>query len=135
MIFHVKECGPDLDAGVQALALERALKKAAQLSKDIILAVNTKEELHGFIEKALGESAVKKLKRENVAIARGRRFKLITGRAPLGLAPRGPIVCAYVLPEFLREVIRRYRQCDVIYIPWTQEELTTFLANYMSQEI
>jgi hypothetical protein len=129
MLFHIKNCDNESDA--RSNSLKRALYKAHELSKNFSLAVNKKEELeYGIIEDVLGRSVINQLMDKNAARAKEHRIKLITESIMPGSIPEGPIVCAYVSVNLLQELISRYRQNDLVYIPWTYQELAIYLDNH-----
>ena len=128
MLYHTPECGP------KAEALKRALMKAFGLSKEITLAVHTKNQLIGIIEEVLGEKAVKSLYKDNCCISKGLAIYLHTERIKDRSSTR-PIICSHVSFDFLEKLVQKYPRREVIYVPWTDKELAAFLGKYASTSI
>ncbi len=126
-------------AGPDENALRLAFKKCGELAEkggysQVALAIPTKGNLDGLISKVIGEDATSLLQRNNKLDLKGLTVHLITER----ITPRnfrGPVLAAYTTLGHLKELMKSRCATDIVFVPWAEEELTTYLLFCKSQEI
>lgn len=133
MNYHTNITGPSIEA------LKFSFAKAVALaihgnSKQVAIAVHTKQNLDGIIRNALGDSAVKILLKKPLVVG-GVFVHLITEKIPATGFTKGVILAAHVSTRFLNNLLTDIRATDVVYVPWTPEELKTYLARYNSTQL
>lgn len=129
-IYYIDSYGSDTELLVRGIAKTVSLAKASKLSQAAV-AAHDKRQVSGsnIWEEAIGKAATKSLGAGRVII-NGCTFHLLTGRIdPAGFI-RGPILAAAIATKFLEKVIKNRKAADVVFVPWTPEELEEFKRNH-----
>jgi hypothetical protein len=114
-----------------AHAVERA--RASGLTEAAIAVHSKQNVIGGAIEQVLGERDTRRLLRGSV-VRDGITWHLITERRTSSLT-RGPMIIAYVGPEYLKEVLQDDRATDFIFLPWNRKDEAEFYYTRSPQVI
>lgn len=129
-IYYIDSYGSDTELLVRGIAKTVSLAKVAKLSQAAVAAHDRKQVSGSNIwEEAIGKAATKSLGTGKVII-NGCTFHLLTERIdPAGFI-RGPILAAAIATKFLEKVIKSRNATDIVFVPWTPEELEEFKQNH-----
>jgi hypothetical protein len=130
--FHTHSTGPDEAALQAALDKCHALMQARGLSA-MALAVHAKVNLDGFVQRVFGDSVVRMLDRDNKAELKGITTHLLTEKIQVRKL-EGPVVAAFVDAHKLDGIVASLGVTDIVYVPWTPENLNAYLASNPSSE-
>ncbi|MDO8777427.1 MAG: hypothetical protein Q7K57_53665 [Burkholderiaceae bacterium] len=99
------------------------------------LAVHSKNNLDGVVCNVFSESVVRVLDRDNKLALKGITTQLLTEKIQVRRL-EGPVLAAFVNPEKLDKIISCDGVTDIVFVPWTAEELVAYLkAHPLSEEI
>lgn len=99
------------------------------------LAVHGKDNLDSVVQGVFGGSVVRVLDRDNKLELKGITTHLLTEKIHLRKL-EGPVVAAFVDAHMLDKIVPSLGVTDVVYVPWTPDDLISYLAgNPSSQEI
>jgi len=133
MIYFTNSFGPDPDAVRAAFKQCGKLLNAATVKESAIV-VPQKSNLDGIIQEILGESAIKILSKNNFLDLDGAIIKLFTKRnMPNNFD--GPILAIYVALKQLADLIKACPRANIIYVPWTEDEITSVMKTYAGKSI
>lgn len=111
-----------------------ALMQARGLSV-MALAVHAKNNLDGVVQSVFGDSVVRTLDRDNKSELKGITTLLLTEKIQLRKL-EGPVVAAFVDAHKLDGIVSSLSVTDILYVPWTADDLSAYLAaNPSSEEI
>jgi hypothetical protein len=129
-IYYIDSYGSDTELLVRGITKTVSLAEAAKLSQAAVAAHDRKQVSGSNIwEEAIGRAATKSLGAGKV-IVNGCAFHLLTERIdPAGFI-RGPILAAAIATKFLEKVIKYRKATDIVFVPWTPEELEEFKRNH-----
>lgn len=132
--FHTRSSGPDEEALHAAfLKCNRLMPQRACSSMG--LAVHSKINLDDIVRKVFGDSVIRVLDRDNRLELKGVTTHLLTEKIQLRKL-EGPVLAAFVNPEKLDKIVSCDGVTDIVFVPWTAEELAAYLkANPLSEEI
>ena len=122
-IYYINSYGSDTQLLVRGMAQMVSLAKVSKF-RQAAVAVHTKNQVsHSNIwEEAIGKIPTKNLAKGETNID-GCTFYLLTERIdPVGFIS-GPILAAAISTEFLRRVLKNRKATDIVFVPWTSEEL------------
>ena len=134
MYYHTTNPGPSIEDFKLALAKAITIAREKNITQ-IAIAVHGKGNLDGVVSDAIGESAVKLLQKPGGTI----QFEeitifLITEKIKSGLSS-GIIVATHASTKYLKKLIQDYRVTDMVYVPWSPDELSEFVKNHKSEPI
>jgi hypothetical protein len=130
--FHTLSIGPDEAALQAALDKCRVLMQARGLSV-MALAVHAKNNLDGVVQRVFGDSVVRSLDRDNKSELKGITTLLLTEKIRLRKL-EGPVVAAFVEAHKLDGIVSSLGVTDIVYVPWTPEDLNAYLSSNPSSE-
>lgn len=125
-IYYIDAYGSDTQLLVRGFAQTLSLAKSSKL-RQAAVAVHTKDQVsHSDMwEEAIGKIPTKNLAKGEIKIE-GCTFYLLTERIdPTGFI-RGPILAAAISTRLLNRVLKNRRATDIVFVPWTAEELEEF---------
>lgn len=126
MQYHTESSGPDADAFARALAYALNLAQSCDC-KDVIFLTPTLKNLDGVPKDVMGSIAIKSLIKKRVISENGVNIHLETERTVS--SPKQAIVFApFVSPKLLAKAIGDFRMVDLVYVPWTPQELAAYKA-------
>lgn len=101
-----------------------SLKKAFDFfkGKNFNLAMHNKNGLTGILEKIVNQEICNELKKRNFYTSYTGNIGLITEKIH-PIYPNYPIIAYFITKNYLEKLISSYSDVDIIYIPWTQEEI------------
>lgn len=126
MKYHTNTTGPDEQAFKTGFGKVLALASSCNPASMLLL-THTLGNLDGLFHDVLGEGFVKELKEKKVVGFNGVKIFLETERINSQFT-QGPIFAPYVSPKFLGRALNDARGLDLIYLPWTKEELDSYIA-------
>lgn len=99
------------------------------------LAVPGKSNLDGVVRAVFGDDVIRVLDRDNRLDLKGITIQLLTERIQVRKLA-GPVVAAYVSPTKLDKVVSCSGVTDIVFVPWTRDDLEAYLAMHpTSQEV
>lgn len=126
MLYHSNSIGPD--PKVFKIAFLKSLGLALASNKEMKICVHTKNQLKAsIIVDALGDKFVKNLLKGDILV-QGVTIKLETEKIIIG--SQMVILAPHINPKYLEKLIDKNGNADVVYIPWTQNELDEYLKKY-----
>lgn len=132
--FHTHSVGPD-EAALRAAFLQCSALMQQRNSATMGLAVLTKSNLDGVVRKVFGDSVIRVLDRDNKLELKGITTQLLTEKIQIRRL-EGPVLAAFVNPEKLDKIVSCDGVTDIVFVPWTAEELVAYLkARPLSVEI
>lgn len=132
--FHIQSSGADEEALRTAFLKCSALMRQ-RASSSMGLAVHSKNNLDGVVRKVFGDSVIRVLDRDNRLELKGVATQLLTEKIQLRKL-EGPVLAAFVNPEKLAKIVSCDGVTDIVFVPWTAEELLAYLkAHPLSVEI
>ena len=132
--FHTHSTGPD-EAALQAALDKCHTLMQARGHSVMALAVHAKNNLDGVVRSVFGESVVRALDRDNKSELKGITTLLLTEKIQLRKL-EGPVVAAFVDAHSLDKIVSRVGVSDIVYVPWTPDDLSASVAaNPSSEEI
>lgn len=132
--FHTHSVGPD-EAALRAAFLQCSALMQQRNSATMGLAVHTKSNLDGVVRKVFGDSVIRVLDRDNKLELKGITTQLLTEKIQIRRL-EGPVLAAFVNPEKLDKIVSCDGVTDIVFVPWTAEELVAYLkAHPLSVEI
>jgi len=134
MLYHAATTGPSAKAFRLALALAIRLSQKNG-SHQVAIAVAAKSSLDGVVSDSIGKNAAKTLRNPNGVIqVYGITLYLMTKLISSNFE-NGVILATHVSTEFLDTLLTDRRATDLIYLPWTPQELAGYLEKYKSTAI
>ena len=130
--FHTSSIGPDEQALHAALLKCRALMEHRACST-MGLAVHSKNSLDGVVRNVFGDSVIRVFDRDNKLELRGVTTHLLTEKIRVRRL-EGSVLAAFVNPEKLDKIALCDGVTDIVFVPWTAEELAAYLGAYPSSE-
>lgn len=97
------------------------------------LAVHAKDNLDGVVQHVFGDSVVRMLDRDNKSELKGITTHLLTEKIHVRKL-EGPVVAAFVDAHKLDSIVSSLGVSDIVYVPWTPEDLNAYLASNLSSE-
>lgn len=130
--FHTHSTGPD------EAALQAALDKCHALMQDrglsvMALAVHAKSNLDGVVQRVFGDGIVRALDRDNKSELKGITTLLLTEKIRLRKL-EGPVLAAFVDAHKLDGIVSSLGVTDIVYVPWTLDDLSFYAAANSSSE-
>lgn len=123
MLYHSNSTGSDPEAF--RIALERCLALSSASTREMKICIHSKNQLVGHaIGVAMGDRFVKALLTGNCS-AMGVRIQLETERQVNNTQML--VLAVYISSEYLEKVIAKNGNADVVYLPWSPEELDNYL--------
>jgi hypothetical protein len=130
-IYYIDSYGSDTELLVRGIVKTVSLAKSSKLSRAAVAAHDKKQVSGSNIwEEAIGKAATKSLGTAGKAIINDCTFHLITERIDPADFIRGPILAAAIATKFLERVIKNRKATDIVFVPWTPEELEEFKRNH-----
>ncbi len=134
MLYHATTTGPSIEGFQQALDFSMQLAKNNGTNQ-VAIAVHVKKDLYGVVRDSIGRQAVKELQKPNGTIHfNGETIFLITKLIPSNFT-NGVIVAAHASTKYLNTLLLDRRATDIVYVPWAQKEMETYLKNNESTVI
>lgn len=130
-IYYIDSYGSDTELLVRGIHKPINLAKSSGLSQAAV-AAHDKRQVSGsnIWEEAIGKAATKNLGAGKTIIINGCTMHLLTERIdPINFI-RGPILAAALGIDFLEKVIENRKATDIVFVPWTPEELEEFKQNH-----
>ena len=129
-IYYIDSYGSDTELLVRGIAQTLRLAKSSQLTQAAV-AAHDKRQVSGsnIWEEAIGKAATKSLGAGKIII-NGCTMHLLTERIDPANFTRGPVLAAAIGTKFLEKVIKNRKATDVVFVPWTPEELEEFKENH-----
>lgn len=129
-IYYIDSYGSDTELLARGIAKTINLAKPSKLSQAGV-AAHDKRQVSGsnIWEEAIGKAATKSLGAGKV-IVNGPTMHLLTERIDPTNSIRGPILAAAIGTKFLEKVIKNRKATDIIFVPWTPEELEELKQNH-----
>lgn len=135
MNYHATKPGPFPDA------LDQAVKHCAALavnhgSNSFLVATHTLNQLESsVIEEVLTKPLVKELRKEKVADLDGFKIFLMTERISATEFSGGPALAPHISTDYLEDVMALNYVTDIVYVPWTPDELDNYVSTYDSKPL
>ncbi len=135
MNYHYEISGPDLNV------FKHAFKKCISLAMDngsrqMGIALHGKRKLDApLVVKVLGKSVTEGLKKNNIVDLQGFKIYLITERIDPPTDFGGPILAPHVSLIFLTTIRAILGATDIVYVPWTKDELKKYVSTYTSTKV
>ena len=127
--YHTGTTGPSEEGFVKGL--QQAVKLAkSNGTNQVLLTVHTLSNLDGIIRAVLGEKVFKSFVKERILLAEGIAIYLETERTKSVFA-HGVVLAPFVSTELLTMLQSDYRATDIVYVPWTREELEAHETNHI----
>ncbi len=123
--FHTHSVGPD-EAALRAAFFQSSALMQQRNSATMGLAVHTKSNLDGVVRKVFGDSVIRVLDRDNKLELKGITTQLLTEKIQIRRL-EGPVLAAFVNPEKLDKIVSCDGVTDIVFVPWTAEELVAYL--------
>jgi hypothetical protein len=125
-VYYIDSYGSDTKLLVRGITQLIILAKSSKF-RQAAIAVHTKNQVQNSIifKEAIGKAAAKNLVNGKVIIE-GYTVYLLTERIDPSGFIQGPILAAAISTKFLREVLKNRKATDIVYVPWTPEELEEF---------
>ena len=125
-VYYIDSYGSDTQLFVRGIAQLITLAKSSKF-RQAAIAVHNKRRVQNSIifEEAIGKAAVKNLVDGKVIID-GCTVYLLTERIDPSSFIQGPILASSISTKFLRQVLKNRKATDIVYVPWTPEELEEF---------
>jgi hypothetical protein len=127
-LYYTDSHGPDTPALAKAYAKLLELAKASHLRQAGIANPGKRNFVNGIWKEVLDAQTMKHLANGRATIG-GCTVFLLTERIDPQDFARGPILAAHITSKYLAELLKNWKATDIIYVPWTPEELNDFLAN------
>jgi len=120
------------------LALSSAIDRCAQLlhehaTRELALALATKDQLAGPLAEVLGAEAVRALDRDNVYLRKGLVVHLLTLKIQRRRV-QGPVLAVGMPAALLDRVVMAQGVTDVVFVPDSDEDLGDYLALFPASE-
>ena len=133
MLYYTPSVGPDM------AALKAAFKKCGELLQvknlqETVILVPQKSNLDGIIRDLLGEDLTRILLKSNMCDLKGIIIHLFTKRN-MPIHCKIPILAAYIDTKTMNDLIKKNPGVDILYVPWTEDELDSFKKTYQAEEI
>lgn len=129
-LYYIDSYGSDTELLVRGITKTVSLVRSSNL-RQAAVAAHTKNQVRksNIWEEAVGKSATKELA-DGKAVINGCTMHLMTERIdPAGFV-QGPILAAAIATYFLNRVIKNRKATDIIFVPWTPEELDEFKRSH-----
>jgi hypothetical protein len=129
-LYYIDSYGSGTDLLVRGIVKTVSLAKSSKAPQAAV-AAHDRRQISGsnIWEDAVGKAATKSLAAGKVII-NGCTLHLLTERIDPGDFIRGPILAAAISTKFLEKVIKNRKATDVVFVPWTPEELEEFKRNH-----
>ena len=115
---------------------EKAIKWLVEYSHGkAFLAVAGYRNLEGIITKALGETVIKNLKKNDKSIVFGTQIFLVTDRKPIYNAQNSPMVAFYPTSKFLDKLDSIDNISAILVVPRIFEEIEPWIATWNATEL
>ncbi|WP_028571588.1 hypothetical protein [Desulfonatronum lacustre] len=133
--YHTNSHGPDREALVRAY--KHTLELAQAGSSVAYISTHTTNNVTSGLSAVLGNTGVKRLvKEKSLTVDGGVILYLQTEKIAPAISESGPVLAPYVSLQLALAVLEDSRASTLVYVPWTEKELSTYLAaNGDSQEI
>lgn len=126
MLYHSNSHGAD--PKVLRSAFIKCLKFALASTKEMKICIHTKNQLkRHVIKEAMGEKFIKTLLKGNIS-EMGVTILLETQRQVNNT--QMVVLAPHISSQYLEEVIAQNGNADVVYLPWTEEELNNYLNKH-----
>jgi hypothetical protein len=125
-IYYIDSYGSDTQLLVRGIAQTLSLARSSKM-RQAAVAVHTKDQvLHSIIwEEAIGKIPTKNLAKGETKIDSCTLY-LLTERIDPADFVQGPILAAAISTKFLKKVLKNRKATDIVFVPWTPEELEEF---------
>lgn len=130
MLYHTNPADKRTEAVAKAFVKAHALAEA-EGTKQVLLFVHQLANLDGHITDAFGETAVKELKKDHVITINGVTVYLETVKLRSAMN-RGVALAPFVSPYLLEKIVRDPRFTDIVYTPWSPDELMAITQGQQS---
>lgn len=121
MLYYTNPGEKRTDAVVKASVKAVEAAKASGTNQ-VVLTVLQLENLEGHVTEAFGDAAVKTLRKDRVVDFNGVTLWLETERIS-SIAKGGVALAPFVSPKLMQKITQDPRFTDVVYVPWSPEEL------------
>ena len=132
MKYHTNIDDSPVDAFRNAFAKSTALAIENDTDEFVIL-VHAKTNLTGIISDAIGGIA-SKLEKKGSTVIGDVKVYLETEKIKSSFK-KGIIVATHVSEKLLYSALKDSRGTDIIYVPWSPEELEAYLSNNISEQL
>jgi|GEM_PF-926915 hypothetical protein len=131
--WYVNSRGSNPDAVRQAIAW---LQKGGERFgwRSALLAVPGKRNLDGAVESTIGSRAVKELSSTKQTRIRGLTLHLMTELINASIVS-APVVAVFPTVQLLDKVDALHGPSDVLVVPWTMEEVTSWIQTWSAREL
>jgi hypothetical protein len=127
MHYHTNTHGPS-EAGFKTGFLKAISLASTNGTNQVLLLTHGLQNLQGVITSVLGEAAVKSFEKTRVATAGTVTIYLETERIKSAFS-NGVIFAPFISPKLLALAVTDCRGTDVVYVPWAEGELQTYVQN------
>ncbi len=135
MNYHTDKTGPDSQGNKEAFIQVLKICKEKDL-RQMAIAVHTKDQLKAdTVVDTFGEKTIKILFKNNYRVIKGLELFIITEKICSAKFKEGPVLANDISVDFLDKLAEDQRITDIIYKPWSNEELKEYLDFYESDLI
>lgn len=134
MNYHTNTHGPS-EAGFKVGFLKAISLAESNGTNQVLLLTHSLQNLNGVISSVLGKDDVKAFEKNRIAQSGSVTIYLETERIN-SIFSKGAIFAPFVSHTLLAKATGDYRATDVVYIPWAEEELQSYVkTNPISNQL
>ncbi|WBY02408.1 hypothetical protein PE066_02415 [Ramlibacter tataouinensis] len=125
MLYHTDTHGPS-ESGFKAGIMKAAAEAQANGTNEVLLLAHTLDNLKGVVAAVLGDDFVAALAKHKQVVVGPVTIHLETERIRSAFV-KGVIFAPFVSSKLLETAIKDHRGTDIVYVPWAESELLTFV--------